>query len=62
MVMAVDSSLHEGSPTLEPFMDEIAKQVIDPQTHVSVFDRKKAHDAISAGNSEAKKKIWARKN
>jgi N-acetylated-alpha-linked acidic dipeptidase len=47
----------EGSHALEPLMDEIAKSVIDPQTNVSVFERRKAHEAISANGTEAKKKI-----
>jgi N-acetylated-alpha-linked acidic dipeptidase len=51
----------EGSHALEPFMDEISKQVIDPQTRVTVFDRRKAHRAISANSDEAKKKIWNEK-
>jgi len=38
-------------------MDEIAKTVIDPQTNVSIFDRKKSHDAINATTTEAKQKI-----
>jgi N-acetylated-alpha-linked acidic dipeptidase len=51
----------DGSHELEPFMDEIAKQVIDPQTKVSIFERKKAHEAISANNPEAKRRIWDEK-
>ncbi len=51
----------EGSHSLEPFMDEIAKQVMDPQTNVSIFERKKAYEAISTKNEEAKKKIWDEK-
>jgi N-acetylated-alpha-linked acidic dipeptidase len=47
----------EGSHALEPLMDGIAKDVMDPQTHVSVFDRAKAHDALSASNTEARKKV-----
>ncbi len=47
----------EGSHALEPLMDEIAKQVIDPQTNVSVFERRKAGRAITANSTEAKKKI-----
>jgi N-acetylated-alpha-linked acidic dipeptidase len=47
----------EGSHALEPLMDEIAKTVIDPQTNVSIFDRKKSHDAINATTTEAKQKI-----
>jgi N-acetylated-alpha-linked acidic dipeptidase len=48
----------EGSHALEPFMDEIAKQVIDPQTRVSIFERVKDHEAISAKSAEVKKTIW----
>jgi N-acetylated-alpha-linked acidic dipeptidase len=48
----------EGSHALEPFMDEITKQVIDPQTNVSVFERRKDHAAITAKGDEAKRKIW----
>jgi N-acetylated-alpha-linked acidic dipeptidase len=51
----------EGSHALEPFMDEIAKQVIDPQTKVTVFERARAHAAISAKNVDAKKKAWNEK-
>jgi N-acetylated-alpha-linked acidic dipeptidase len=51
----------QGSHALEPFMDEIAKQVIDPQTNVSVFERRKAHNAISARSLDEKKRIWNEK-
>jgi N-acetylated-alpha-linked acidic dipeptidase len=51
----------EGSHALEPFMDEIAKQVIDPQTGVSIFERKRDHEVISAKSAEAKKSIWDEK-
>jgi N-acetylated-alpha-linked acidic dipeptidase len=51
----------EGSHALEPFMDEIAKQVIDPQTNVSVFERKKDHETISTKSLEAKKRMWNQK-
>ncbi|MGS0748575.1 M28 family metallopeptidase [Halpernia sp. GG3] len=47
----------EGSHALEPLIDEIAKQVIDPQTKVSVFARQKAHRVLNANGAEAKKKI-----
>lgn len=47
----------EGSHALEPLIDEIAKTVIDPQTNITVFERKKAHDAINANTNEAKQKI-----
>ncbi|MEP7231099.1 MAG: transferrin receptor-like dimerization domain-containing protein [Ginsengibacter sp.] len=52
----------EGSHALEPLMDEISKEVIDPQTNVSVFQRKQAYDAISAKTTEAKKKKLEEKN
>jgi N-acetylated-alpha-linked acidic dipeptidase len=48
----------EGSHALEPFINEIAKQVTDPEAGISLFDRRKAHDAISGGNTAEKKKIW----
>ncbi len=52
----------EGSHALEPLMDEISKEVIDPQTNVSVFERKKAHDAITSNGTEAKKKVLNEKD
>ena len=51
----------EGSHALEPLMDEISKTVMDPETNVSVFDRRKAHDAIEAATTEAKQKIMDEK-
>lgn len=46
-----------GSQALEPFMDEITKNVTDPQTNVSVFDRKKAHELVSASSVKDKKEL-----
>jgi N-acetylated-alpha-linked acidic dipeptidase len=43
-----------GSHALEPMVGEIAKEVTDPQTHVSVFDRKRAFDAVNATGAKAK--------
>ncbi len=51
----------QGSPTLETLVDEISKQVVDPQTGVSVFDRRRAHDAINARTSKQKEEILNRK-
>jgi N-acetylated-alpha-linked acidic dipeptidase len=51
----------EGSHALEPLVDEIAKTVIDPQTNVTVFERKKAHDVLNASNTDTKKKIMDEK-
>jgi N-acetylated-alpha-linked acidic dipeptidase len=42
-------------------MDEIAKQIIDPQTNVSVFERRRAYETISAG-VESKRKSWDQKD
>ncbi len=52
----------EGSHALEPLMDEIAKEVMDPQTNVSVFERSKANNAISAQNIDERKRIWERRD
>ncbi len=52
----------EGSHALEPLMNEIAGDVIDPQTNISVLDRRKARDIINAGtNIKAKKDLMAKK-
>lgn len=44
----------QGSHALEPLMDGIAKTVLDPQTNVSIFDRKRAASAIFADNTSTK--------
>jgi N-acetylated-alpha-linked acidic dipeptidase len=51
----------EGSHALEPLMDEIAKTVIDPQTNVSVFERRKASDVLQASSTSSKEKVLAEK-
>nr|MBC7613762.1 M28 family peptidase [Pseudopedobacter sp.] len=43
-----------GSQALEPLMDEIAKTVTDPQTNVSIFERRNAARAIAAKSSKQK--------
>ncbi len=48
----------QGSHSLETFVDEIAKQVVDPETKVNVFERRRAREAVSTGNTEARKRIW----
>ncbi|MFI5136880.1 MAG: transferrin receptor-like dimerization domain-containing protein [Sphingobacteriales bacterium] len=50
-----------GSQALENFMDEITKTVNDPQTNVSVFDRKRARELVTAASVKDKKEILARK-
>ncbi len=44
----------QGSHAFGPFMTEISKVVIDPQTNVSVFERAKASNAINASSVKAK--------
>ena len=51
-----------GSHALESMIDGIAKDVIDPQTKVSVFDRLKAREVVSAGSDKAKKDNMAKKS
>ena len=48
----------EGSHAFAPMITEISKQVIDPQTGVSVFDRSKAKITTSASTSKAKKEAF----
>jgi N-acetylated-alpha-linked acidic dipeptidase len=50
-----------GSQALETFMDEITKQVPDPQTGVSVFERRRASDLVNAKSVKDKKEILERK-
>jgi len=50
-----------GSQALETFMDEITQNVTDPQTNVSVFDRKRARELVSAATAKDKKEILDRK-
>lgn len=52
----------QGSHALEPLMDEISKQVIDPQTKVSVFERRKAANIAGAGSLSAKENAWNQKS
>ncbi len=52
----------EGSHTLEPLMSGISKDVIDPQTGISLFERRKSLDASNASGVKAKKEILARKS
>ncbi|HEY4327433.1 MAG TPA: M28 family metallopeptidase [Mucilaginibacter sp.] len=50
-----------GSQALETFMDEITQSITDPQTNVSIFDRRKARDLVSASTTKEKKEILDRK-
>lgn len=52
----------EGSHALEPLLNEVSADVTDPQTNISVLERKKDRDIINAGdNSKAKKDLLAKK-
>jgi N-acetylated-alpha-linked acidic dipeptidase len=52
----------DGSHALEPFMNEIARDVIDPQANVSILERFRAHEIILAGNNiKLKKELLAKK-
>ncbi len=51
-----------GSHALEPAFTEIAKDVIDPQAGVSVFDRKRFRDIINAATTKTKNELLAKKS
>ncbi len=51
-----------GSHGLENLMDEIAKDVQDPQTNVSVYERLKARQVTTASSDKARKDNMAKKN
>ncbi|WP_430894837.1 MULTISPECIES: transferrin receptor-like dimerization domain-containing protein [unclassified Paraflavitalea] len=50
-----------GSHALEPFMNEVARDVIDPQTDVSVLERNRARAITNASSVAAKKNLLAKK-
>ncbi len=50
-----------GSHALEPFINEIAADVIDPQTGISVLERRRNKEIIDAGSVKAKKDLLAKK-
>ena len=49
-----------GSQALEPAFTEVAKSVMDPETKVTVFDRRKSLNAVTAGSVKAKKDAMAK--
>lgn len=51
-----------GSHGLETMIDGIAKDVTDPQTNVSVFERLKARDIVNAASDKARKDNMAKKS
>ncbi|MDE3235081.1 MAG: M28 family peptidase [Bacteroidota bacterium] len=50
----------EGSHALETMMGEITKDVTDPQTNISVFDRLKARETTTASTSKTKKELFGK--
>lgn len=50
-----------GSQALESLIDEVTQGVTDPQTKVSVFDRKRAMQLVNAKSTSDKKDILDRK-
>lgn len=46
----------EGSHALTPLMTEIAKAVVDPQTGISIFDRRNAANALRTSSPSQKEK------
>ncbi|UPK66866.1 transferrin receptor-like dimerization domain-containing protein [Chitinophaga filiformis] len=51
-----------GSHALEPFVGEIARGITDPQTKVSVLERKQAADIVTASTVKAKKELLGKKD
>jgi N-acetylated-alpha-linked acidic dipeptidase len=43
-----------GSHSLEPFINQVARDVVDPQTKVSVLERAKARQIVAGGPEEAR--------
>ena len=50
-----------GSKALEPFFTGVLKDVIDPETNISVFDRRMALDMVNATNTKARKELMTKK-
>jgi N-acetylated-alpha-linked acidic dipeptidase len=42
-------------------MNEVARDVTDPQTKISVLERRQSRDILSAANAKAKKELLAKK-
>ncbi len=51
----------QGSHTLETLMTEVARDVNDPQTGISVFDRLMSKQAVNAANAKARKDAISKK-
>jgi N-acetylated-alpha-linked acidic dipeptidase len=46
-----------GSHTLERFVNEVARDVEDPQRKVSVLERRRAYDLVSADDADARRAV-----
>ena len=52
----------EGSHALEPFINEVARDVIDPETQISIGDRKRSRDLVNAAEgNKLKKELFQKK-
>ncbi len=51
----------EGSQALEPFINEIAADVTDPQTGITVLDRRRDKEMVDATTIKAKKDLLEKK-
>jgi N-acetylated-alpha-linked acidic dipeptidase len=53
----------EGSHALEPFINEVARDVIDPESHVSVAERMHERELVNAAsNGRLKKDLFQKKS
>ncbi|HET9487711.1 MAG TPA: transferrin receptor-like dimerization domain-containing protein, partial [Chryseosolibacter sp.] len=50
----------DGSHTLETFITEVARDVMDPQTKISVLERNKSRQVVNAPNAKVRKEILNR--
>ena len=51
-----------GSHALEPFMNEIARDVIDPETHITIAERRHARELVAAADGgRLKKELFQKK-
>ena len=46
-----------GTPSMARFVSDVAKDVEDPETHLSVFDRRRLADIANARSDDARKKV-----
>ena len=49
-----------GSHTLERFVNEVARDVEDPQRHVSVLERRRAYDLVNAETADDRRELRGR--